>query len=67
MTRALSLVALLAAPLVLSACNRAGESSSQAARPAPTGITSSRGGGAQALGNTGVGNPIAVAPTTPVR
>ena len=62
----LSLAALLAAPLALSACNTA-PGQQDAARPAPTGITSGRGGGAQALGNTGTGNPIAVTPTTPVR
>ena len=66
MTRSLSLAALLAAPLVLSACNT-GPGQQDAARPAPTGITAARGGGAQALGNTGTGNPIAVTPTTPVR
>lgn len=66
MTRALSLVALLATPMMLSACNTA-PAQQDAARPAPTGITAGRGGGAQALGNTGTGNPIAVTPTTPVR
>lgn len=63
MTRALPLFALLA----LAACNTAGTpSGQQAATPAPTGITAGRGGGAQTLGNTGTGNPIAVTPTTPV-
>ena len=64
MKYALSLAALLA----LAACNTAGTpSAQQGSNPAPTGITSGRGGGTQALGNTGTGNPIATTPTTPIR
>lgn len=63
MVRAVPLLALFA----LAACNTAGTpSGQQAATPAPTGITAARGGGAQTLGNTGVGSPIAVTPTAPV-
>ena len=58
----------LAALLALAACNTAGTpSGNQASNPAPTGITSSRGGGAQTLGNTSVSDPISTTTTTPIR